>query len=469
MTTSPTGRILIVDDVAVNRLTLLRAVEVLGHTGSLAESGRQAIEMITADPSYDSVLLDILMPEMDGFEVLAYLKDRAAYRDIPVIVISGISEMDSAARCIELGAEDYLTKPFDPILLRARINASLSKKRLRDLERDYLEQEMTLRQSEKLASLGRLAAGMAHELNNPATAAQRGVDHLQSLIRELRQTYLRLAELGLSTEQRDLLAPFELHVRDASDNGLALDPLEFSDREMQIDACLYQYDIDQPWLHSASLVELSLDQKALVDLLNHFEPVQIPVVVSWLSGISRLQQLMSDIDSGLQRIMRVVSTIKSYSFMDQAPVQIIDVHRGLESGIELLALPPDSSIEFERQFDTSLPKIEAYGRDLNQVWSNILDNAVKAVGTHGVITLRTTCQSGCIRVEIRDDGVGIPDDVLPKVFDPFFSTRPEGQGAGLGLTISRNIVLKHGGNIEVTSVSGSTCVAVTLPLLRETT
>ena len=171
------GHILVVDDYPMNRLKLSRVLQQQGHTVALAENGQQALAKLRNE-TFDVVLLDIIMPEMDGYQVLEVMKGDSRLRDIPVIVISAVDEIDSAVRSIEMGAEDYLPKPFNPVFLRARLNASLRRKRLRDLEQVYLQQEIMLRQSEKLATLGRLSAGMAHELNNPAAAVKRGAGQL---------------------------------------------------------------------------------------------------------------------------------------------------------------------------------------------------------------------------------------------------------------------------------------------------
>ena len=185
------GHILVVDDNRMNRVKLARSLEQQGHEVASAEDGEQALEMLAAR-RYDAVLLDIVMPGLDGFQVLERIKNDSDLRDIPVIVISAVDEMDSAVRCIEIGAEDYLPKPFNPVLLRARLNASLQKKKLRDLEKAYLQQDVTLRQSEKLATLGRLSAGIAHELNNPAAAAQRGARQLAQTLARLQVAHLKL-------------------------------------------------------------------------------------------------------------------------------------------------------------------------------------------------------------------------------------------------------------------------------------
>ena len=231
------GRILVVDDNRMNRLKLSRSLEGQGYAVGLAEDGQQALDVL-ANQSFDVVLLDIIMPEMDGYQVLERIKASPDLRDIPVIVISALDEIDSAVRCIEIGAEDYLPKPFNPVLLRARLNASLQKKKLRDLEKAYLQQEVTLRQSEKLATLGKLSAGMAHELNNPAAAAQRGAAQIQAAFYNLQATYLKLGEMGLNSAQLGTLLDLDRQAKQRALQPEDIDPLTRSDREYELETWL---------------------------------------------------------------------------------------------------------------------------------------------------------------------------------------------------------------------------------------
>src|SRR5687768_12705834 len=197
------GRILVVDDNRLNRLRLHHDLLQHGFQVTEAEDGRQALAAMRATPAapYDVVLLDILMPVMDGYQTLAEMKRDPTLRDLPVIVISALDEIDSAARCIEMGAEDYLTKPFNTTLLHARLRASLKEKKLRDLERAYLRQEVILRQQDKLATIGKLSAGMAHELNNPAAAAQRGAGQLRDAVAALETAVMATGAAALSDSQ----------------------------------------------------------------------------------------------------------------------------------------------------------------------------------------------------------------------------------------------------------------------------
>ena len=255
------GQILVVDDNRVNRVKLSISLEEQGHQVGLAENGQQALDLLKQQ-AFDVVLLDIVMPGMDGFQVLEKVKADPELRDIPVIVISALDEMDSVVRCIEMGAEDYLPKPFNPVLLRARLHASLQKKKLRDLEKAYLRQEVTLRQNEKLATLGKLSAGMAHELNNPAAAVQRGAAQLLSLFAEMNRSHLRLAELDLSAIQmkalldQDRLAEQSVREPPEPDDQSGSTALARSDREAKIEAWLDGKGVPHAWEFAPSLVRL---------------------------------------------------------------------------------------------------------------------------------------------------------------------------------------------------------------------
>jgi signal transduction histidine kinase len=457
------GHVLIVDDYPMNRMKLARILEDQGHTSAMAENGQQALEMMEAEP-FDVVLLDILMPDMDGYEVLRRVKGDPRLRDIPVIVISAVDEIDSVVGCIEMGAEDYLPKPFNPTLLRARLRTSLQKKRLRDLEKSYLQQEVMLRQSEKLATLGRLSAGMAHELNNPAAAAQRAAGQLRVAVERLQAAQRKLGEHNLSGPQLKTLVELDRLAQERAAHPARLDSLARNDRESDLEAWLEGEGIESGWELAPALVSLNLDEAQLVGLAADFSPHPRPAVLQWLSESFAIYSLLEDIGESTSRIAGLVNALKMYSYMDQAPVQEVDLHEGLENTIVMLGGKLRHGVSIRREYDEGLPRIQAYGSQLNQVWTNIIDNAVDAMEGQGELILRTRRDGEWVVVEIEDSGRGIPEEVRPRLFEPFFTTKPPGKGTGLGLNISHNIVAeKHGGQILADSRPGRTRFVVRLP------
>jgi signal transduction histidine kinase len=462
--TETQGQILVVDDNRMNRIKLFRSLEQQGHTVGLAENGQQALVTLQAE-SFDVVLLDILMPGMDGYQVLERIKNDPELRDIPVIVISALDEIDSAVRCIEMGAEDYLPKPFNPVLLRARLNASLQKKKLRDLEKAYLQQEVTLRQSEKLATLGKLSAGMAHELNNPAAAVQRGAAQLQATVSDVQQIHLKLSEMNLSDSQLEALLALDQIAREQAKQPADIDSLTRSDREEELETWLDGQGVQNGWDLAPTLVNLGYDRESLTSLMADFSSSQFRAVIDWLNCTYVIYGLLDEIGLGAGRITEIVKALKGYTYLDQAPIQTVDIHEGLESTLVILRGKLKQGITVHREYAADLPHIQAYGSELNQVWTNIIDNAIDAMDGVGEITLRTRVDDKWAIVEIEDNGPGIPEAIQPNLFDPFFTTKPPGKGTGLGLNISHNIVVqKHDGRIDVFSRPGSTRFEVRIPL-----
>ena len=261
------GHILVVDDNRTNRIKLTRSLERQGHAVDTAEDGEHALQMLKSRP-FDVVLLDIIMPVMDGFEVLERIKADPDLRDLPVIVISALDETESAVRCIENGAEDFLPKTFDPVLLRARLNSSLGKKKLRDLEKAYLEQEMTLHQNEKLATLGKLSAGMAHELNNPAAAAQRGAAQIGTSFDALQRTCIQMSSMQFTAEQLEQLTALDRIAKERVNVSQDIDPITRSDRESELESWLDDLGIEDGWELTPTLVNIDYHAADYASLLS---------------------------------------------------------------------------------------------------------------------------------------------------------------------------------------------------------
>lgn len=454
-----TGDILVVDDSRLNRLALQRGLEQQGHRVRTAEDGAQAIDQLHAHP-FDVVLLDIMMPGVDGYGVLAHMMAHAELRNIPVIVVSALDDLDAVVRSIELGADDYLHKPYNAVLLRARLNASLRRKRLRDLEQAYLRQEVMLRQSEKLATLGRLSAGMAHELNNPSAAILRGAQ----LLREAFQSHLDAEAALAAADAPRTRATLRAQVDARSDHRLDLAPLERSDREEALCRWLDAHGVADGWLLAPDLVNIGMGSAALDTLAAQIDPALLAAALSWIVSSSNLLDLHGELADAAQRIAAIVKALKTYTYLDRAPVQNVDVREGLESTLVMLRARL-RGVTIQRDYAPDLPLIEAYSSELNQVWTNLIDNAVGAMDGTGELRIRTYPRDNAICVEIGDSGPGIPREIQGRIFDAFFTTKPMGVGTGLGLHITYNIVVhQHRGQIDLESVPGRTVFQVILPL-----
>ncbi|MFW6091061.1 MAG: sensor histidine kinase [Actinomycetota bacterium] len=447
--------VLVVEDTLVNRLALAKGVEREGHRVLQAENGREALAVMAAE-RVDMVLLDLLMPEMDGFEVLTALGGDPETRRVPVLVISAVEATEDIARAIELGAVDCLPKPFDPVMLSVRLRTALEQARLRRVEQDYLRQELALRQQERLATLGRLSAGLGHELNNPAAAALSSARRLKESLRASDEVLARL-----------VARPDAGRVVTALERVPTGDPpasaAEREDRTEAVEAVLRRVGVSAPWDRAGELVAAGVAAGDLAAVLADAGD-GADIAVAWLGVRAALAAAAEQISASVGRISELTGALRGYTYVDRAPQQEVDVHAGLEATLSILGhkLPP--GVEVVRDYANDLGTIHAYGGQLNQVWTNLIDNAIDAVGDDGRITVRTRADGDGVVVEVADNGCGIPADLHGHVFDPFVTTKPPGQGTGLGLNITHQIVTGvHAGRISVHSEPGSTVFRVRLP------
>jgi signal transduction histidine kinase len=324
--------------------------------------------------------------------------------------------------------------------------------------------ETLLVQNEKMASLGTLAAGLAHELNNPAAAVRRSADQLREVFAEWQRLAAEIDMLDLDPAQSQRLAALRPDMQARAATNLMLDPLTRSDREDELQTWLEDHDLDKAWELAPVLVSFGWQGDELEELAATFSDEQLPVIVRWLAAGNLAFSLLDEVSKGATRISEIVKAVKTYSYLDQAPIQEVDVHDGLENTLVILRHKL-KNVKINREYDATLPKIEAYASELNQVWTNLIDNAIDAMKGEGEITLRTYARPDSVVVEITDNGPGIPEEVQQRIWEPFFTTKAPGVGTGLGLHIVYNIIAdKHRGQAQVESRPGFTCFQVTLPL-----
>ncbi|MEO1350545.1 MAG: ATP-binding protein [Cyanobacteria bacterium J06635_15] len=330
-----------------------------------------------------------------------------------------------------------------------------------------------LQQQEKLAALGKLSAGLAHELNNPAAAAVRASKQLRESLHQLQQQTLALSQQTLSTQQQQELQHVQDFALACRSNVTSLTPLEQGEREDALADWLDDRDIADSWKLAPELVTGGVDEAYLSQLEDAMGRKHLSSALHWLEGNLTVASLVYQVEHSTQRISELVKALKSYTYMDQAPLQEIDIHQGLEDTLTILHHKLKYGIAVERDYDLALPKICAYGSELNQVWTNLLDNAIDALGSGQNlaqkpdgprITIHTCQKADYVQVDIIDNGSGISEDVRSRIFEPFFTTKGVGAGTGLGLDIAHRIVVKrHGGSIRVTSQPGDTRFQVCLP------
>ena len=320
---------------------------------------------------------------------------------------------------------------------------------------------------ERLASLGTMAAGLAHELNNPASAASRAAAQIAEAVDVVSASISRFVEAGVERAEAEQLVALQREALAGAAGRTALDALDAADAEDELRDAIEDLGVAEAWKLAEPLAAAGVDGDWLERVHAQAGPAT-DAALAWVSATLAARALAAELQESTDRMSRLVGAVKTYAYMDRGSVVEADIHEGLETTLVVLGHKlKHTSIAVEREYDRSLPKLTVRGSELNQVWTNLLDNAIGALGETGTITIATRRDGDCAVVEIRDDGPGVPEEIQDRIFDAFFTTKDVGAGTGLGLSTARRIIEeRHGGSLTVDSRPGATTFRVSLPLSR---
>jgi signal transduction histidine kinase len=353
---------------------------------------------------------------------------------------------------------EYKRELFPEILQHVPTFANRAVSTLLDRVREVTRMEQ---QGEKLQALGKLAGNLSHELNNPASAAQRSATMLLQELRQYGRAKFELGRLCLDDTTYQNLREWDQNVRAQIRDHEFDEAIALSDREDQMSAWLSSHGISDAWAIASPLAEAGVQPQQLDPLTTILPEGALPTVLLQFASSLRAERMTESVLDATERIFELIRAIKDYSYMDQAPLQEVDVAQSLDNTLTMLNSQM-ANINIERDYEENMPRIMAYGSELSQVWTALIENAVEAMKGHGTLRLRTACKADLIMVEIWDDGPGVPPELKHRIFEPFFTTKAPGRGLGLGLDAAMRILRKHRGYLTVESKPGATCFQVRL-------
>ncbi|MBU2511180.1 response regulator [bacterium] len=460
--------VLVVDDTPEN-IDVIVGLLKENYKVKAAPSGEKALAVVSKGLP-DLVLLDIMMPEMDGYEVCRRLKAEETTRDIPVIFLTAKAEVADEVKGLDLGAVDYITKPISPPIVLSRVKTHLS---LKLAQQALVEKNKTLEstleelktaqdqlvQSEKLAALGQLVAGIAHEINTPLGAIKSSIETADS---SLKTTLSSLPTLAAKLVGEELTLFCELLLQDSSVPALSFSEKRKVTKELMTQ--LQEGGVSLGTMEARTLVDLGFqtDVARFLPLLQHPE---VETVIKLLILISNLKTGIANIADAGAKAAKIVFALKTFAHFDQGGEKVqTDVQNGLETVLTIYGNQIKQNVKLVEDYGT-LPPIQGYPDELTQVWTNLIHNALQAMKNQGELAIKTEQKEGQIRVSIADTGPGIPEEIRDKIFQPFFTTKQAGEGSGLGLDIVKKIIDKHNGTISFESKPGEgTTFTVILPV-----
>jgi signal transduction histidine kinase len=366
---------------------------------------------------------------------------------------------ETECRIAEVDAKDFRRLAFEQPSIHRRVMQQVA---------PVMSRVTAVEQNrERLASLGTMAAGLAHELNNPAAAARRAAAQLTEALDVISSALAQFVEAGVERSEAEGLVVLQQQAIAGAATATALDTLDAADAEDELLVRLEALDVEEPWRLAEPLTAAGVDEAWLERVAELAGPAT-GVALRWVAATLTAGRLATELCESTERMTALVGAVKSYTYMDRGAVVEVDLREGLNTTLAVLGHKlKHTKINIVRNYDDMLPKLTVRGSELNQVWTNLLDNAIDALGQQGTITITTRADGSYATVEISDDGPGIPADVTERIFDPFFTTKDVGQGTGLGLATARRIVRDgHDGSLTVDSEPGRTTFRVRLPLTK---
>jgi len=456
-------RVLIVDDTKTN-IDILAQGLAEAYKLSIALDGESALKSVRSKPA-DLILLDIMMPGMDGYEVCRQLKNDPKTNGIPVIFVTAMDEIENKTFGFELGAVDYITKPFEMSEVQARVSTHLQlKQTIEQLQHEISERkkmQVQLIQNEKMAGIGLLASGIAHEINNPTVAFKRGTDQLIDVIKKISQFDNELEAL-LPRDEFDHTKELGAKISKSGFQGQSLSSRECRKLAKEYEKNLESIGIKDFRNVSQELSRMGLSKADLNTILEKGSTETFLPIISYLNSQFELGSIINMMTISADRILRITKSLKRYSHIDRSPEGDVYIEDGIEDTLLILQNELKYGVEIEKDYH-DVSKIACYPSELAQVWTNIIHNAAQAMNGKGKLKIETFEEGDYVGARFTDSGPGIPEEFQEKVFDPFYSTKDQGVGTGLGLNICYQIVEKHGGRIDLFSKPGTTTFEVWLP------